>query len=186
MVLDVSIKTDDSGVYRLLRQIEKRLGNLKPAMSLIGEIVHGSIQQNFEEGGRPRRWRPLSPVTIAQRRRLGKWPGRILVRSGVAGGLMGGISYRPYKDRVELSANKVYAATHQLGARRGQFGRVAATVREHIRRMKDGRTVKVKAHTRRMLVPWGDIPARPFMAVQTEDWDEIRESMLDYLVLLKR
>lgn len=184
----ITIVAKDSGVQKLLAQIQKKLSNPKSAMSEIGEIVQGSIQKNFEQGGRPA-WKPLAASTIAQRQRIKKWPGQILVRTGVAGGLMGGINYRAFKDRVELSANKEYATTHQFGAAKGSFGTVEAQIKTHVRRISRAfgkpikpRAVEVKAHKRMMTMPWGNIPARPFMMVQEEDWDEIRESLAEFLV----
>ena len=123
----------------------------------------------------------LSPATIIQRQRERKRPGQILIRSGKAGGLLGRINYSPRNDRVTVSANKVYATTHHFGAKKGQFGTVLAQIPAHIRTLASGKKVSVKAHSREMKVPWGDIPARPFMMVQGEDWDEIRETLLDFL-----
>lgn len=192
MPLSFSIESKDSGVQRLLQKLQRRMENMRPIFSAIGEIVHGSIQKNFERGGRPFRWKALSPITIAQRERQKKWPGRILSRLGVAGGLMGSISYRTYADRTELSARKVYAPVHQFGARKGEFGTVEARIKQHVRRITQafGRPIEptnvmVRTHTRKMAVPWGDIPARPFMAVQDEDWKEIKETVLDFLIAVR-
>ncbi|WP_035253305.1 phage virion morphogenesis protein [Desulfatiglans anilini] len=185
-MVNSTIEIRDEGVRSLLSEIQSRLQHLKPAMSLIGEIVQESIERNFEEGGRPEKWKDLSSSTKLQRQRIRKWPGMILVRSGKAGGLMGAISYRAFDDRVEMSANKEYAAVHQFGAKRGAFGTILAKVRSHMRRMANGKTVQVRAHTRKVVLPWGDIPARPFMMVQNEDWDEIRESLLDHLETARR
>jgi phage gpG-like protein len=188
----LSVEIKDKGVKDLLERIRKRTQNLKPAMSLIGEIVHGSIQRNFEEGGRPQAWAPLAPSTIERRKRINRWPGRILVISGTAGGLMGGISYRSFDDRVELAANAPHATTHHFGAEKGSFGTVEAQVKTHVRRITQAfgksiapRNVTVKAHTRKATLPWGNIPARPFMLVQDEDWDEIRESLAEFLLGVK-
>jgi phage gpG-like protein len=40
----------------------------------------------------------------------------------------------------------------------------------------------VKAHTREMTLPWGDIPARSFMLIQDDDWDEIKDTLADFLL----
>lgn len=141
----------DDELQRELKGIIRRMGHARPAMQVIGEIVQESIQRNFEEGGRPRKWKPLAPATIKQRKRLGKWPGRILVRSGTAGGLMGGISYRAFNDRVVAHANKVYAAIHHFGGKAGKGHKV-------------------------------DIPARPYMMVQDEDWREIKAALNDFVM----
>jgi phage virion morphogenesis protein len=176
----VEIETDDR-VSPYLDAIRQRMGRLQPAMSLIGEIVRTSIVRNFEKEGRPTQWTALSAVT--EKIRKGAHP--ILRRQGFAGGLMGSINVRATDDHVIIGTNKKYAAVHQFGAKKGAFGTVEAQVKEHVRRLKRGKKtkqVRVKAHTRKMLLPWGNIPARPFMAVQPEDWDEIRETLSDYLL----
>ena len=106
-MLEISEKTHQVG--EMLQELNNRINNLKPAMELIGEIVLSSVLDNFRHGGRPKKWKPLAEATIEERKKIGKWPGLILVRRGMAGGLMGSINYRAYKDKVILSANKEYA-----------------------------------------------------------------------------
>jgi len=126
--VEMKIGINDGEVRTLLSRLQRKTSNLTPAMRIIGEIVQTSIQRNFEAGGRPKRWLPLAAATIRQRRREGHWPGPILVRHGVSGGLMGSISYRASGDRVVLSANKIYAAIHHFGgmAGRGHKTRIPA------------------------------------------------------------
>jgi phage gpG-like protein len=181
----IEVQVNDQ-VSPLLQRIETRLGALKPAMKIIGETVRTSIVRNFEKEGRPVGWKQLSPLTVARRGTAHP----ILRRQGFAGGLMGSISARAYDDRVELGTNKVSAAVHQLGAKKGSFGIFDVTIREHVRRIAQAfgkaiqpRDVTVRSHKRKTAIPWGDIPARPFMMVQPEDWDEIRLSLVDYLIL---
>lgn len=128
----IEVEVKDEQVKRLVTNIQKRLGNLKPAMRLIGEIVHESIQRNFEEGGRPKKWKRLAPSTIKQRKRIGKWPGRMLVRRGVSGGLMGAIAYRAFNDRVVSHANKIYAAIHHFGGMAGRGRKVKIPARPYM------------------------------------------------------
>ena len=175
--LDIEIK--DQGVRALLEKIQQRLGHMLPAMKIIGETVRTSVVRNFEVGGRPTKWKPLSPVTLALRQ-----GDKILRRQGFAGGLMGSIHSRPENDQVRIGTNKVYAAVHQFGAKKGSFGMFTVNVKEHMRRLKTGRQYHVKAHTRRVKLPWGDIPARPFLMVQESDWAEIQAELTDYLLKL--
>lgn len=42
--------------------------------------------------------------------------------------------------------------------------------------------VTVKAHIRKISLPWGDIPARPFMMIQDDDWTEIKETLAEFLL----
>lgn len=181
--MPVEIKTtcDDREVKTLLGVIKRRTGNLRPAMKLIGEVAHNSILKNFQKGGRPK-WEELSKVTKAMRKKEGKWPGMILVRKGVSGGLMGAIHPHVEANRVILSAKKAYAALQHFGAKKGQFGTRTVSVGAFYRKSKTGKRQRVSAHTRRMKIPWGDIPARPFMVLHKEVWPEMRASLLDYLL----
>jgi len=180
--LDITIK--DQRIKRLLGGIQRRMGDLTPAMKIIGQIIRTSIVRNFEKGGRPAKWTPLSPATKA--RRKGR---KILMDQGMGGGLAGSIHARADKDSVTIGTNKIYAAVHQFGADKGSFGTVEAKIKMHMRKITQafGRPVKsrkvvVRTHTRKTKLPWGNIPARPFIMVQPEDWDEIRESLSDFIM----
>lgn len=182
--VSLSITIKDEEIKRLLADIQRRMGNLTPAMKIIGQIVRTSIVRNFEKGGRPAKWKPLSPITLA--RRKGR---KILMDRGMGGGLAGSIHSRADKDSATIGTNKIYAAVHQFGAKKGSFGTVEAEIKTHMRKITQifGRPVKprkvtVRAHTRKMKLPWGDIPARPFIFVHPEDWDEIRESLNDFIL----
>lgn len=180
MPVEMDIKIEDRRVRRLLEKISTRIRNTKPVMGVIGEIVQTSIQRNFEVGGRPTKWPALSKHTIARRTAQGKWPGQILVVQG----RLRGIVYQAYRDRVKVSANQPQAAVQHFGAKKGSFGTVAARVGAHIRRLKSGKEVSVKAHTKTSKMPWGDIPSRKFMLVQDEDWNEMADALGDFLLRL--
>jgi len=177
MPVELQISIDDQRVRDLLKRIQARFKNLTPAMKLIGETVQASIQQNFEAGGRPQKWPDLSPQTKARRAKKNKWPGQILVVSGI----MKQITYQADRDRVTVTAGSKYAATHHFGAKRGEFGKVAQTIQSHVRNLRSGKKSKVRSHKRNAVLPWGDIPARPFMMVQKEDWAEIHNILSRFL-----
>ena len=111
---------DDSKLQALLKQVEKRIGNTKPAFEVIGEVIQASILKNFEDGGRPNSWDDLADSTKKQRAKKKKWPGQILVMSGARGGLMGSISYDAMSDKVVFVANKPYAAIQHFGGKAGR------------------------------------------------------------------
>ncbi len=178
MGVELNVKVDDKQVQKSLGRIQRSMSDLTPAMRIIGEIVLASIRRNFEAGGRPR-WPGLSAATIAQRKARKKWPGQILIRSGA---LLRSINYRPGPESVAVSTNKIYAAVHQFGARKGQFGKTVARVRAFMRRNAKGKPTKVKAHTRSMTLPWGGIPARPYMMIQGEDWPEITSRLQAWML----
>jgi len=74
----------------------------------------------------------------------------ILNASG-AFGLMGSISTDHGKDFAEIGTNRVYAPTHQFGAQKGEFG----------------------TSSRGGPIPWGDIPARPYLGISPADESDI-------------
>lgn len=77
-----------------------------------------------------------------------------------SGHLKGHVHSAPGRDRVEIGSPEIYAATHQFGALAGDFGTTST-----------GRPI-----------PFGDIPARPFLPDDTElDMNEIRGVLLDHL-----
>lgn len=176
VALNVIVKDDN--VKALFAELQKRMGDLTPAMRIIGEIVMASIQRNFDAGGRPHRWADLADFTKAARAKRKKWPGKILVVSG----RLRSVYPSPERDRVTVGSNLKYALTHQFGAKKGQFGNVTAYVVAHVRRLASGKKANVKAHTRKAILPWGDIPARPFLMVQDEDWPEIGNVVMGFLM----
>lgn len=160
MSVSIDIKVSDQGVRQLLEKIRQRLGNLKPAMSVIGQIVRTSVVKNFETGGRPR-WKPS--------RRAVQQGGQTLVKTGR---LMRSITAKAGKDSVSIGTNVIYAAIHQLGGRTGP----------HVIEPKRKKALRTPYGLfRRVRHPGSTIPARPFLAVQDEDWREIKAALNDYL-----
>jgi len=160
--MDIKIEVDDEGVKKSLRELSDRVEDLTPVMKMIGELLVSSVQENFNREGRysepgswrggSKRWKPLAPSTIKQRKRLGYWPGQILTRTGR---LRSSINYRAGRDHVAVGTNVIYAAIHQFGGKAGRGHRA-------------------------------NIPARPFLVVQDEDLEEIREIIADYILELHK
>lgn len=159
----VNIKVEDKEVKDLFARMKERGKDLLPAMKVSGQIVRTSVVKNFEEGGRPEKWKPLSLATLFAGKK-GKFAGkRGRFRKGVeerfknrkllidTGRLMNSINARPFPDRAEVGASAIYAAIHQFGGKAG-VNRQAA------------------------------IPARPFLMVQGEDWTEIRNCIVKHLM----
>lgn len=150
------IRIYDQEVHTMLNQLLSRSRNLSPVMRQISGIIHDAVEENFEKEGRPR-WKPLKPSTIKQREREGKGTGRILQRSGSLAA-----SCEPGHNATSawVGTNKRYAATQHFGARKGQFGRT-----------KRGGPI-----------PWGDIPARPFLKLTSRDIGGIKMALMNYLL----
>jgi len=167
MPFDIKVEIEDRAIREMLEAIQQRLGHMRPAMRIIGETVRTSIVRNFEVGGRPKKWEK------SQR------GGQTLVDTAR---LKNSLTVAADDSAVAVGTNVVYAGTHQFGAKQGSFGSVTAQIKTHMRRAASGKAYTVKAHTRQMMLPWGDIPARPFLLVQEEDWPVILSQLSDFLM----
>jgi phage virion morphogenesis protein len=163
-----------------LDEIEARLGDLTPFMREVKGIMLDAVEQNFEEQGRPE-WAGLTPSTIRQREREGKWPGKILQRSGrLASSIVG----ESGKDFATVGTNLEYAAIHQFGGEVQQFAQTRFV------------NFKVDSRGRSRFAPRGEanfaqavtygprtftIPARPFLALTADDENEILFALGEYL-----
>lgn len=79
----VSGSADVDEFIKDLNGVAARSTDLSPALEAIGHYLMGSINRNFERGGRPNKWAGLAPSTIKDRARHGYGPTPILVRSGL-------------------------------------------------------------------------------------------------------
>ena len=164
----ISCVPDTTQAVAGLEAIEERLRSPRPAWIRTGSHMVASVQENFEDGGRPDKWPANSALTL-----LRKKSKRILVERGFAGGLLGSINAQVRDDGVAVGTNLVYGAAHQFGMERGYAGVYSVLVKAYERKTKKWGTVKVAVHRRLQQIPWGDIPARPFLVVQVTDRAEI-------------
>ena len=171
----VTITVDDEQVKRMLGDIARRGSDLKPALSAVGALIKESIRTNFAQGGRPSPWKKIKNRQGQPLRDTGR--------------LMNSITRQVTGSEVRVGTNVIYAAVHHFGAKRGSFGTKMATVKQHSRtmhmvfgrRLKTPKSVTVGTHQRKMALPWGDIPARPFMMVQDDDLIDIIDILTRYL-----
>lgn len=164
----ITLKIDRKGLDKVLEGITDRMTDSTAAMRKVGAIVRESNRTNFARGGRPNKWEKL-------KRRQGQ-PLRDTNR------LMNSITSVPAKSSVRVGTNVVYAGVHNYGASRGEFGTGTVQVGPHYRTGKSGKQFGVRGHTRRVKLPWGDIPARPFILVQKEDGPEISAILAKHII----
>jgi phage virion morphogenesis protein len=147
-------------VVRALREIVQQLSDRRELMASLAGIMHRAVEDNFEAQGRPR-WADLHPGTKAARRKLGQWPGQILVRSGQLAA-----SITPYSDNDQalVGTNKAYAAIQQFG---GQ-------TRPHIIKPRNKRALAFGGVVvRQVKHPGSKIPARPFLSLTEQDGQDM-------------
>lgn len=125
---------------QFIRQIQQRsLVSGLPA--IIATELYNQTVKNFEANGRPK-WAGLSPVTIARRQESGHGIKNILRVSGKLFDAIAPFSGTDFAG-VGVAATVPYAAVQQFGATKGQFGQ----------------------NKRGQPLPWGDIPARPYIPI---------------------
>lgn len=168
-----TIEVDDREIRAALDRLTRTGADPTPALREVGSYLSEAIRLRFREGvgpdGKP--WAPLSPITRAVRAARGaggapsykSGPNKGRYKLGPAmqyanakplldtGRLRNSITYRADRDGVSIGTNVVYAAVQHFGARRGAFGTTS----------------------RGAPIPWGNIPARPFLGVSREDSSEI-------------
>lgn len=149
----IEVKLDSSPVLKALDKLSKAAASPRPALLSIGEDLVKSTKNRFNESRGPdgKAWKPNSPATLKRKR--GTKP---LVGEGI---LRDTIGYAEGGNILTIFSPMEYAATQQFGADQGQFGRTK----------------------RDAPIPWGNIPARPFLGISNEDEKMIIETVSDYL-----
>lgn len=150
-----TITIEDAALQAWLRKSIKNLSHPADALAEIGEILVKSTQRRFATQSSPdgAAWAPNSPVTRAR-----KTNPNILTEHGYLGDTIH--AQMEGATAVLVGSSLVYAAVQQLGQKKGASGR-----------------------TRRGApIPWGDIPARPFIGVSDNDRRDIEETFAHYLM----
>jgi len=126
----IKVTIDDREVKELTEQLLEKAINTEPVMRKIAGIMFSAVEENFEQEGRPA-WPELSPVTIKQREKEGKWPGKILQKS--QGGLAASIQEYHNEETAIVGTNKEYARIHQFGGKAGRNLKVTIPARPFLK-----------------------------------------------------
>jgi len=176
----ITIKINDREVTEALGKLAGRCSDLRPAMDDIGEYMVESTKKRFATSTAPdgTKWAPNKETTLREYfRRKG---GGTVLRKGEKGPVPGGqilgskkvmigeskrlgteIAPKAEQRRVEITSSLIYSAVQQFGAARGSFGRTK----------------------RGAPIPWGNIPARPFMGLSDEDKAAVLDIIQEHLEL---
>lgn len=148
----VQVRVDDRELLAALERLSRYGARPAAAMKDAGEYMQRAVDDRFQAQQDPegRRWKANSPVTLLRKKNP-----RILHEAPL---LRGSIHYRADDREMRQGTNLDYAAPHQFGAKQGAFGK-----------------------TRRGgPIPWGDIPARPFLGFSAEDAAEVLHILEDH------
>ena len=151
----IRIDIDDQRVNAAMRGLLAAGQDLSEPFEVIGAYLERVTDQRFRDQQSPdgTPWAPLSPSYRATKK---KNQDLILVLNGY---LQSQMFYQAGRDELVFGSVMKYAAVQQFGARKGAFGM-----------------------TRRGApIPWGDIPARPFLGTNDADNRHIAGVFLDYI-----
>ena len=199
-MITTTIELHDQDVRAAFARLLGASRDLTPAMKAIGERLAETTKRRFETSTGPdgRRWAPNSQATLEAL--LSRGSGQFsaftdiasrkqkLTRSGTKAGyfrkdgrlgakgaglltskkpligkskrLSTEINYQASATQVTIGSPMEYAAVHQFGVLRGALGRTK----------------------RGSPIPWGDIPARPFLGVSEADKADILEILQNPLL----
>lgn len=154
----ITIEIDSRTIERALKKLSRSAEDMTPIMREIGEHIASKIDLTFRDAKDPygNAWDALSNVTIARRTNNSRKP------LNDSGALKASITSNPSRHSVEIGSNEKYAKTHQSGADQGQYGK----------------------NKRGSPIPWGDVPARPFLPTSEQGWPADWET--DILAIIRR
>ncbi len=137
------------------------LADTTPLMVSLGNLLAESTKQRFAAGVSPEgvKWAPKSQTTL--NRYGARKSNRVDIRPlfGPSGALNSTIYPEASRDEARIGSPMIYAAVHQFGAAKGAFGQMA-----------NGSPI-----------PWGNIPARPYLGISDQDDADIVATVTDYL-----
>ena len=156
-----TIELKSEAVEAALDRAARALDDTTPLMLDLGELLTRSTKERFAKGVSPDgiRWAPKSQTTLE--RYGSRKSNRVDIRPlfGPSGALNSTIYHESGRDQTLVGSPMIYAAVQQFGAAKGAFGR-----------MKNGAAI-----------PWGAIPARPFLGISAEDTVDIVITVEEYL-----
>jgi len=114
---EIEVKLQED-LTRKLKELQKKLRNLKPLFNQIGHTLIEGVEENFESEsffGKP--WTPLVEATKKQKAKRGYE--KILQNRGR---LAESIDFEASNGGLTLGTNIEYAAVHQFGGNAGRAG----------------------------------------------------------------
>ena len=166
--MNIRIELRDRELRRALSDLVTAGTDLSPATREIAALLKRITEDVFDREADPatgEAWAPLSDVTASRPpdgNRMGR-RGRAN-KLQVSRSLLDSIVANYDQTTAVVGTNLAYATTQHFGARKGEFGRG-----------------NFKTRKGSFPIPWGDIPARPFLGVSPVDETAITDIIADHL-----
>lgn len=152
---NTEIQLDSRRILAAFNAVAALLDDMSPVTFDIGELLVVSTKQRFQQGVSPDgvAWQKNSPTTLA--RKKGSRP---LI--GETKRLSNEIQYSNDASSVDVGSNLIYAAPNHFGATKGAFG----------------------TSKRGGPIPWGNVPARPFLGISDQDEQSILDIVQEHII----
>ena len=162
------IELKDDELKAVLARLSRSLTDMTAVNQDMGEFLVKSTKKRFTEGRDPdgNAWAPKSQTTLDAYRRRGD---RVDLRPlfGPSGRLSNEIHHTADSDSLEWGSSEEYSGVQQFGARKGAFGSFQGS--------------GFGGSSPTISLPWGDIPARPFLGLSEADKSGLRETVEEWL-----
>ncbi len=135
-----------------LEELSRRFGNLTTPFNDIAEYLHQSTDDRFRQKVAPD-GSPWAPLSAVT---LARKKGTGILRE--KGTLQDTLRHQVTSTELTFGTDRPYGAVHQFGQKKGASG------------SSKGRPI-----------PWGDIPARPYLGLSSDDETEVVLIIHDYL-----
>lgn len=158
MAVKNGVSLNWGGFDKALGKAAHKLGDTQALMESVGDaLVSGTLKRfDAEEDPTGKKWKPSARASAEG--------GKTLTDTAL---LRRSIDYAATPEKVMVGSNLPYARIHQKG------GTVKPKKGKYLKfKGLDGKDAFVKEVT---------IPARPYLGVSSEDMEEVRETMADFL-----
>ena len=149
----LDVTLDTSQIGSALEELARRLGDLTTPFNDIGEYLHQSTDERFQRKVAPD-GSPWAPLSAVT---LARKKGTAILRE--KGTLQDTLRKQVTSTELAFGTDRPYGAVHQFGQKKGASG------------SSKGRPIL-----------WGDIPARPYLGLSSDDETEVVLTIHDYLM----
>lgn len=149
----LDVTLDTSQIGSALEELARRLGDLTTPFNDIGEYLHQSTDERFQRKVAPD-GSPWAPLSAVT---LARKKGTAILRE--KGTLQDTLRKQVTSTELAFGTDRPYGAVHQFGQKKGASG------------SSKGRPI-----------PWGDIPARPYLGLSSDNETEVVLTIHDYLM----
>lgn len=169
----IALEIKDAPAHAGLAALVAALTDMTQPMDEIGQTMVLSTKTRMQSGVSPdgTPFAPRSAVTLARYAAQGKKYGPHPL--WLTGTMRQNIAHAATSDSVSWGSNAIQAAVMHLGADQGEFGAVMGRTKPSEKR--------AKSQDYFTPLPWGRIPARPFLGLSDQDRTDITSIVAEWL-----